>query len=78
MLLLHKINIMTAIHKYCYWQDKVKMLTDILDAGDLSTRAYGLILILCTVYWISCDIRTEKLMNSKKTFSRATHCGHFI
>ena len=66
---------MTANHEYCYWQDKVKMLTDILDAGAKSTRAYGLILKFCTVYWVSWDIRTAKLMNSKKTFFRATHCA---
>ena len=66
---------MTANHEYCYWQDKVKMLTGILDAGDISTRAYGLILKLCTDYWVSWDIRTAKLMNSKKTFSRATPEG---
>ena len=66
---------MTANHEYCYWQDKVKMLTDILDAGAKSTRAYGLILKFCTVYWVSWDIRTAKLMNSKKTFSRATPEG---
>ena len=41
---------MIAIHGYCYWQDKFKMLTDILDAGDLSTRAYGLIMKLYTGY----------------------------
>ena len=65
---------MAANHEYCYWQDKIKMLTGILDAGDISTRAYGLILKLCTDYWVSWDIRTAKLMNSKKTFFRATHC----
>ena len=65
---------MTAIHEYCYWQDKVKMLTDILDAGGLSTKAYGLILKLCTVYWVSCDKRTSKLINSKKTNSLLSHC----
>ena len=69
---------MTANHEYCYWQDKVKMLTDILDAGAKSTRAYGLILKFCTVYWVSWDIRTAKLMNSKKTFFRATHCAPFL
>ena len=69
---------MAANHEYCYWQDKVKMLTGILDAEDISTRAYGLILKLCTDYWVSWDIRTTKLMNSKKTFSRATHCVVFV
>ena len=68
---------MAANHEYCYWQDKVKMLTGIMDAGDISTRAYGLILKLCTDYWVSWDIRTAKLMNSKKTFSRATHCANW-
>ena len=54
------------------------MFTHILDAGDLSTRAYGLIQKFSTVYRVSYDIRTAKLMNSKKTFSRATHCEPII
>ena len=65
---------MTAIHEYYYWQDKVEMLTDISDAGGLSTKAYGLIMKLSTVYWVSYSIRTAKQINSQKTFSRATHC----
>ena len=66
---------MTAIHEYWYWRDNVKMLTNILDAGDLSTRAYGLILKFYIVYWISYDIRPAKQINSKKDISRAAHCG---
>ena len=69
---------MIANHEYCYWQDKVKMLTDILDAGDLSTRAYDPILKFYIVYWVSYNIRTAKQINSKKAFSRAAHCEHLI
>ena len=65
---------MTASHEYWYWCDKFEMLTNILDAGGLSSRAYDLILKFYIVPWGSYDIRPAKQINSKKAISRAAHC----